>query len=245
MTTRIVTNTNFLEKTIMPMKSTSPLSGLLRRSPFKPIQEHMRCVFSCICLLPPLFEALFDQDNDKVLHCAKQIGELESQADTIKNDFRLNMPTTLLMPVARKDLLGLISDQDRLSDICEEIGKILSYRTMEVPGELKPLIDELLEGTVEISGEAKKMIEELDELVEVGFGLGREVKKITTIIAGLRKSEHNIDDIVNRARKTLFAIEKDLNPVDVMFWYKMLELVGDISDKAENIGDRLLLFLSR
>lgn len=205
----------------------------------------MRMVFNCICYLPPLFEALYEQDNDKVLECAKQIGELESEADVIKNSFRLDMPTTLLLPVDRRDLLSLMTDQDRLSDICEEIGKIMSYRVMVVPEPLKPLIDELLEGTIEISGEAKKMIEELDELVEVGFGGGRELDKVTEIIKGVRKSEHNIDSILNRTRKALFDIETELNPVDVMFWYKIIELVGDISNKAENIGDRVSLFLSR
>ena len=229
----------------MPIKSTSPLSKLLRKSPFKPIQEHMRLVFNCICTLAPLFEALFEKDNEKVLEAAQQIGELESEADQIKNTFRLNMPTTLLLPVDRKDLLGLMADQDRLCDICEEIGKILSYRTMEVPQALKSLIDELLEGTIEVSGEAKRMIEELDELVEVGFGGGKEVEKVNKIIQGVRKSEHNLDAILNRTRKALFAIEAELNPVDVVFWYRIIELVGDISNQAENIGDRLLLFLSR
>lgn len=205
----------------------------------------MRLVFNCICILPPLFEALYEQDNDKVLEAAQQISEQETEADKVKSDFRLNMPTTLLLPVDRKDLLGLMADQDRLPDICEEIGKILSYRTMEVPDALKPLIDELLEGTIEISGEAKRMIEELDELVEVGFGGGREIEKVNKIIKGVRRSEHNLDNILNRTRKTLFSIESELNPVDVVFWYRIIELVGNISNQAENIGDRLLLFLSR
>lgn len=229
----------------MPLKSTSPLAKLLRKSPFKPIQEHMRIVFDCICTLPPLFEALYDQDNTKVKDSARQIGDLESEADDIKNTFRLNMPTTLLLPVDRRDLLSLMTDQDRLADLCEELGKIMSFRVMVVPEPLKPLIDELLEGTIEISGEAKKMIEELDELAQVGFGGGREIEKISKIITGVRRSEHNIDAILNRTYKALFGIEPELNPVDVMFWYKIIELVGDISNKAENIGDRISLFLSR
>jgi len=205
----------------------------------------MRSVFLCICALPPLFEALFDEDREKVLECAKNIRNMETEADKIKSTFRLNMPKTLLLPVDRKDLLSLMADQDSLADTCEEIGKILTYRDMTVPKQLKPLFDELLEGTVEVSGEAKKMIEELDELVEVGFGGGREVEKVTNLISGVRKSEHNLDSILNRTRQTLFSIEPELNPVDVMFWYKIIELVGNISDQAENIGDRLLLFLSR
>ena len=89
------------------------------------------------------------------------------------------------------------------------------------------------------------MIEELDELVQVGFGGGREIEKVSEIIQGVRKSEHNIDAILNRTYKALFDIETELNPVEVMFWYKIIELVGDISNKAENIGDRISLFLSR
>lgn len=205
----------------------------------------MRSVFLCICALPPLFEALFNQERDKLLECAEQIKQMETEADKIKSTFRLNMPKTLLLPVDRKDLLSLMGEQDSLADTCEEIGKILTYRDMTVPKELKPLLDELLEGTMEVSGEAKKMIEELDELVEVGFGGGREVERVTTLISGVRKSEHNIDGILNRARQVLFAIEGELNPIDAMFWYKIIELVGNISDQAENIADRLLLFLSR
>ena len=205
----------------------------------------MRSVFLCVCALPPLFEALFEQQREEVLKCADQLIKLETEADKIKSTFRLNMPKTLLLPVDRKDLLSLMANQDSLADTCEEIAKILSYREMTVPKELKPLLDELLEGTVEVSGEATKMIEELDELVEVGFGGGREVEKLTALISGVRKSEHNIDAVLNRAQRTLFSIEGQLNPVDVMFWYKIIELVGNISDQAENIADRLLLFLSR
>ncbi len=233
------------EEHSMKIKSTSPLSSLLRKSPFKPIQEHMRMVFQCICALPPLFEALFDMEQEKVVECAEQISLLETEADKIKSTFRLNMPKTLLLPVDRKDLLSLMGDQDRLADTCEDIGKVFIDRKMEVPVELKPLLDELLEGTMEISGEAKKMIEELDELVEVGFGGGRELNKVTSLISGVRKSEHNIDAILSRTRKALFAIENQLNPVDVIFWYRIIELLGNISDQAENIADRLLLFLSR
>ena len=54
------------------------------------------------------------------------------------------------------------------------------------------------------------MIEELDELVEVGFGGSREVKRVNKIISGVRKSEHNIDNIMHRSRQTLFAIENEL-----------------------------------
>ena len=44
-------------------------------------------------------------------------------------------------------------------------------------------------------------------------------------------------------RAKLFAIEKELPPVDVMFLYRVIELTGDIGDMAERIGRRLELLL--
>ena len=225
-------------------KSHRSLSGLLRGSPFKPIQEHMRVVFSCVCLVPPLFDAVYRQDSGQVHEFAKQIDELETQADQLKATFRLNMPKSLFLPVDRKDLLSLIGDQDQIADTAEDIGKIFLFREMTVPEDLKGQLDELLEATMEISAAAKQMIEELDELLEVGFS-GRESDKVTRMIAGVRRSEHNIDEIVHRIRRQLFTIESSLDPVSAIFWYRIIDLIARISDQSENLADRLLLFLSR
>jgi len=135
-------------------------------------------------------------------------------------------------------------NQDHLADTTEEIAKILTYREMEVPEAIKELLDELLEGTMEIGAEARDMIGRLDELLEVGFG-GRELHKASEMIAGVRRSEHNIDGIMHRTRKALFAAEDDMDPVSVMFWYKIIDLLGRISDQCENLADRFLLFLSK
>lgn len=228
----------------MPIMSNRSLSGLLRGSPFKPIQEHMRVVFSCVCLIPPLFDAVYREDAQHVIEFSSQIKELETNADKLKSTFRLNMPKSLFLPVDRKDLLSLIGDQDKIADTAEDIGKIFLYRDMAVPEGIKELLDELLEGTMEISAAARQMIEELDELLEVGFA-GREIDKVTRMIAGVRRSEHNIDDIVHRINRKLFSIEKDLDPVSAMFWYRIIDLVARISDQSENLADRLLLFLSK
>jgi predicted phosphate transport protein (TIGR00153 family) len=204
----------------------------------------MRMVFSCVCLLPPLFDALYRNDQEQVADLAAQIDKVETEADKMKSEFRLHMPKTLFLPVDRRDLLTLLRDQDALADNTEKISQILTSRTMEVPEGIKDLLDELLEATMEISSAAKLMVEELDELVQVGFG-GREYDKVIKMIAVVRKSEHNIDHILHNIKRKLFTLEDTLNPVSVMFWYQLIELLGDISNQAENMSDRLLLFLSK
>lgn len=204
----------------------------------------MRVVFSCVCLIPPLFDAVYREDSSLASDLAGQINELETEADKLKSTFRLNLPRSLFLPVDRKDLLSLIGDQDRIADTAEDIGKTFLFREMTVPEGIKALLDELLEGTMEITAAAKDMIEQLDELLEVGFA-GRELEKVSGMIAGVRRSEHNIDDIMHRIKKKLFSIEKDLDPVSVMFWYQIIDMLGVISDQSENLADRLLLFLSK
>lgn len=204
----------------------------------------MKLVFSCVCLIPPLFDAVYREDEAQVANFAGQINDLETQADKLKSTFRLNMPKSLFLPVDRKDLLNLISDQDKIADTAEDIGKIFLYRQMTVPEILKDLLDELLEGTMEITAAAKEMIEQLDDLLEVGF-TGREFDKVSKMIANVRRSEHNIDEIMHRIRRTLFTIEQQLDPVSAMFWYKVFDLLGTLSDQSENLADRLLLFLSK
>ena len=204
----------------------------------------MRIVITCVTLLPELFDGVYKKDQESVHQIAQQINERETAADKIKSAFRGNMPNTLLLPVDRKDLLSLINEQDAIADGTEKIGQILESRDMLIPPAIKDGFDELLESTVTICEQAKLMIEELDELVHVGFS-GREHDRVTAMIKVVRKEEHNIDGILRKVNRTLFLAEKELDPVSVMFWYKVIEEIGDISDHAENMADRLLLFLSK
>jgi predicted phosphate transport protein (TIGR00153 family) len=96
------------------MKTTSPLASLMRQSPFKPVQEHMRVVSRCVAKIPALFDAMIKKDQEQINVLAVKIGELESEADSIKNEFRLHMPKRVLFAVARRDLLALIQ-RNRIS----------------------------------------------------------------------------------------------------------------------------------
>ena len=53
------------------------------------------------------------------------------------------------------------------------------------------------------------------------------------------------DELLIEINRALFSIEDQLKPVSLMLWYHLIELIGEISNKAENVGDRLMLFLSK
>jgi len=226
------------------MKTTSPFASLMRHSPFKPIQAHMRIVSRCVAEMQPLFDAIIIKDREQVKALAVKIGELESEADQIKDEFRLHMPKRVLMAVARRDLLALIQQQDMIADTVEKIGQIVTQRDMEVPGAIKELLLKLVQHTTDICSQAAAMIEQLDELLALGFG-GKQSDLVSEMITNVKRSEHNIDFLIGDLNRALFSIEDQLKPVAVMFWYKLIDLIGDISNQAENMGDRLMLFIAR
>jgi hypothetical protein len=226
------------------MKTTNPLARLLRQSPFKLLQEHMRVVAKCMDEFMPLFEALFEKDQNRVKEIAEKIDKIESEADEIKNGLRLNLPKTLFLPVARRDLLVLISEQDSIADSVENIAGILIVREMKVPEAMRALLMELIQATIDTFNKALKVIEELDALLEVGFR-GKYSSIVTDMVVDLKQTEEITDDLAKELNRILFSMEDQLRPVSVILWYKLIKEIGEVANHSENVGDRILPFLSR
>ena len=126
----------------------------------------------------------------------------------------------------------------------KKIGQIVSQRVMEVPESIEEHLLNLVQRTTDICSQAAAMIEQLDELLAVGFG-GKQSDLVSEMITNVKRDEHNIDVLIRNLNRALFSIEDQMKPVSVMFWYKLIELIGEISNQAENMGDRLMLFIAR
>jgi predicted phosphate transport protein (TIGR00153 family) len=92
--------------------------------------------------------------------------------------------------------------------------------------------------------EASTIVQELDELIETGFG-GREVEWIEKLIVRLDELETQSDKHQVAIRSQLHAIENELPPVDVMFMYKIFELIGNLADRAQKVGDQIHSIVAR
>jgi hypothetical protein len=68
---------------------------------------------------------------------------------------------------------------------------------------------------------------------------------VEKMISQLDAIEDDTDSLQISLRKNLLAIEKDLNPVDVIFLYQIIDWVGDLADLAERVGARLEILLAR
>ncbi len=226
------------------MATTNPLAALFKRSPFKAMQEHMRCAVECARLVDPLFQALIAGNQDEVEAIKEKIYEAEDQADHIKNRLRAHLPRSLFMPVNRRDLLEVLQMQDSIADTAQDIAWLLVERPMKVPEPLQKPLMTLTHRCVDACEQSAKVIEELDELLEMGFR-GREATQVEAMVDELGRIEDEADELELQLTRILFQHEDEISPVSVMMWYRLIEWTGDLADYAEKVGNRLRLLIAR
>lgn len=222
----------------------STISSMFAGSPVRPLQEHMDKVQACVSELVPFFKSVIAKDYDEMAKLQKKIHMLETEADTLKHDLRLNLPNSLFMPMPREEILEIVTMQDKIANKAKDIAGVVTGRKMEFPQPITELFIAFVERSVEASAQAQTAINELDELVETGFR-GVEVTRVKEMIAKLNKVEHETDKLEMQIRHVLFAIEKEYPPIDVMFIYNIIDWTGELADIAQRVGSRLQLLLAR
>ncbi len=220
------------------------LFNMFGPSPIKPIEQHMYQVYQCAKRLLPFFDAVLTEDWDEAAKIHAQISALEKEADLIKRDLRLHLPTGLFLPVGRTDVLELLSVQDRIANKSQDIAGLIMSRRMQVPEALTGLLIPFLTRSLDAAKQACKAINELDQLLESGFR-GSEVTIVEEMIVTLDEIEHDSDDKLAEVRHRIFELEGTLPALDVMFLYKLVQWIGDLADHAQTVGGRLQILIAR
>jgi len=218
--------------------------GVFAKSPIKPLEKHIRLVVKCSNQLIPFFEACSENDWSTAAKVRRKLSKLEQDADTLKRQLRLELPGGLFMPVDRADLLELLTQQDKIANKAKDIAGRVLGRKLEIPEILRTEFNTYLARCIDATEKAADAINELDGLLETGFR-GREVELVEKMINQLDEIEDDTDSLQISLRKNLLAIENDLNPIDAMFLYQIIDWVGDLADLAERVGARLEILLAR
>ncbi|MDG6882465.1 Phosphate transport regulator (distant homolog of PhoU) [Phocoenobacter uteri] len=218
--------------------------GLFAESPFKPLQKHSQKVTESCELLVPFFEQTFEQNWEEAENYRHKIGRLEHRADLLKREIRLKLPRGLFMPVDRSDLLELVTQLDKLANFSKDIAGRVIGRQLLIPQELQPAFLHFVARSIDAAKQAHKVISEMDELLETGFR-GRELTFVNDMIVKLDAIEDDTDQLQRVLRKELLGLESQLNPIDVMFLYKIIEWVGVLADQAQRVGSRIELMIAK
>lgn len=219
------------------------LANIFGSSPVMPLEKHVGIAYKCTGELRGFFAAAVEGDWEKAGRYREKIIQLEHDADDLKKKIRLRLPKSLFMPVPREDLLELLLVQDKMANRAKDVSGIVFGRKMVIPPSIADEFLEFVDRNVDAAKQARKSVRELDELFTSGFR-GAEVALVESLLEELDQIETDTDDRQAALRASLFDVEKDLDPVNVVFLYRVIELTGEIADMAERVGRRLELLLS-
>ena len=226
------------------MAQSSYFSRIFGNSPVSPLQKHIEKVVLCVEELIPYFDAVMKNDWGQAGKIQTKLVKLENDADEIKSMLRMQLPSSLFMPMDRRDVLDVLQLQDKIANKAKDIAGLVLGRKMSLPESICNTYIEFLNRCIDATRQTQNAINELDELVAAGFR-GNEVTRVKEMIEELHVIEDETDKIQIKLRAELYKIEKDLPPVDVMFIYKIIEWTGDLADNAQSTGNRLQLMLAK
>lgn len=216
--------------------------SLFARSPFAPIQTHMDKVAHCVHKVRDLFVSLEQNSFQDVERIAAEISELEHQADLTKNDIRNHLNKNIYLPIDRGNLLEILTIQDHIADVSEDIAVLLTIRPIEILDSFKADFKQFLEKNIESFDTAHKIIKELHDLLESSFG-GYEAEKVRSMVDDVAYMEHEADLIQRKLLKSLFKAENEMTFATFLLWQKVFEAVASISNQSEKLANRVRMTL--
>lgn len=209
---------------------------LFGKSPFGPLVAHSKKVHECAKLIQPLLEAVIAEDYEKVHNLQDQVSAIEYEADQIKHAIREHLPRRYFLPVDKADLERYLHCQDSIADAVQDFAVVLIIRDTKIHPELVEEFREFVQQIVTVSETLMSAAEQLETLAETSFG-GAEAKAVLEITSGLSEGEWKADRMQRKISRHIYQLEKELDPVTILFYEKMLHALSEVANNAENTGD--------
>lgn len=218
--------------------------SILGDSPFESLEEHITVGHKSVFLLKGLFVAVINSEWEKVTKINSEISDIESNADQLKLAMRLKLHKDLFLPVPRGEILGLLKAQDKIPNLAEDVAGLVLGRHIVIPQSIQADFIDLVDQVIQTCDQAKDSVHELSQFFLSGFSTNVS-DFLEKMLNKLAKMEHIADTCEVKVRESLQSCEKQMDPVEVMFLYKIIGLIGAIADAAESVGDRLSLLLAQ
>ncbi len=217
---------------------------LFRKSPFAALAEMMKEVMECTNRIPKIYDAFLNADKENIELLAKEISDHEYKTDIIKNEIRQSLPKSIFMPVARGDILQIVTSMDAIADKSEDVGVLMTFKDIKVPENTKGQLKEFASNIVDVVNLAKDVIIELDTLRAASFA-GPETKTVSDLLDKVNQAEHNTDKLQYALTKEILNSKENLDCASLVLWLKILEATGDIANAAEKMSNRIRLIISQ
>ncbi len=222
----------------------APIGKVMRKSPFDGLMEHAGKVRECITALDGALSAFESGNMDEFRKMKVKVEELEDEADRIKSNIRNHLPKSVWMPVDKGFFLMALSEQDSILDYAEDAVIWIDLRGKPLPDVLKEDFIRLQRTVVQTVKEFEKAVNNMKHVVESSFS-EKEREETKEYIYNVHKYEHESDIIERETTKKIFSLEGNIDAVGIWHLVKLVEILGNIANHAENASDRIRAMIAK
>ncbi len=162
---------------------------------------------------------------------AKEIRKTESKADDLLKQIELTMIQGALLPAYREDYIGLLELLDKVANDAEDVAQTIRLIRPDIPEDIRPIFAQICALTLEQWAPVPDMVK---SLLDGGEGLVNQADF-------LDEKEGEIDKIQRQTTRVIFRDHEDLRLSHRMLIKQLLDQVCHVSDRIENVGDRISL----
>jgi hypothetical protein len=220
----------------------TPMAEIVRRSPFDGLLSHNEKAKECISILKDAMEAYCDEEWERFEELTNKIIKIEHEADLIKGNIRAHLPKSIFMPVDKSAFLDCLREEDAILDYAEDASVWLKFKRNVIPNEFREDFLKHLEKVIECVNAYDNAVKEVKALVR-GAVRQKDREKAKQAIKETHRKEWEADEVEKRLTKNIFSA--DLDPLSIFHLIKVVELIGEIADHAENAGDRLRMMFAK
>jgi len=211
---------------------------LFGKSPFGSLLLHTQKVHSCIKLVRHLAEACVRADTEEIHRLQDEVSKLEHEADLLKHEIRENLPRQYFLPVEKMDLDRFLHSQDDVADFVQDFAVILLIRNTAIHPQLVQEFYEFVDQILRVGDTLMAAAEDIGLLVEASFK-GAQARLILERVRELGEGEWKADRMQRKLSQHIYQLEKQLDPITIIFYEKILHALSGIANAAENTGDIL------
>jgi hypothetical protein len=162
--------------------------------------------------------------DDNVREHANRIKALEHRGDTMTHDIITRLNQTFITPLDREDIHSLSSRMDDVLDLIDAAAtRVLLFKLKDVRPPAVELARIIQRASAEILSAVPHILDKRESILDHCQELNR--------------LEHEADTVCRSAIAELF--DEECNPIDLIKWKEMYEVLEAAVDKAEDVSDVL------
>ncbi|MDI6851848.1 MAG: DUF47 family protein [bacterium] len=169
---------------------------------------------------------------EKFAEKARKVDELESRGDSFRREIENVIYMELLIPESRGDVLGIIENADPVLNIMAQVMTEFNIQRPAIPDFAVETFELLLENTA-------SCVLEMASAIRMYF---KNIQEVRNHIISVMHFEHECDQLGNEIKKKIFE-DNTIEPCCKIQLSNLITLVQTVSDKAEDVCDRLSIYV--